>query len=157
MIFSSLHQVDRIFFLHQLELLFSIYSVPCTDPAPITFLKPSFRVIAHDCQISVSTASDRQRLYGNSFQRSGIVSDRHQLYRNTFKRLSDRERSYSSAIPAIVSSHMETRFNGPSCIWLFSLSALTIHLLVFLESLKEWSTVGSTRCLPIKTSSLTRN
>ena len=34
-------------------------------------LKPSFHVIAHDCRIAENSASDRQRLYGNSFQRSG--------------------------------------------------------------------------------------
>ena len=43
-------------------------------------LKPSFHLIAHDRQIAENTASDRQRLYGNTFQRSSagssaIVSD----------------------------------------------------------------------------------
>ena len=41
-------------------------------------------MIAHDCQIAENTASDRQRLYRNTFQRSG-----------------DREDSYSSEIPVI--------------------------------------------------------
>ena len=50
----------------------------------LLFIKLSFHVIAHDCRIAENTASDRQRLYGNTFQRSG-----------------DRERSYSSLIPVI--------------------------------------------------------
>ena len=33
--------------------------------------KPSFHMIAHDRRIAENTASDRQRLYGNTFQRSG--------------------------------------------------------------------------------------
>ena len=52
-------------------------------------IKPSFHVIAHDRRIAENTASDRQRLYGNTFQRPVIVGDR--------------ERSYASLIPAMVS------------------------------------------------------
>ena len=51
-------------------------------------------MIAHDRRIAEITASDRQRLYGNTFQQSG---DRAIL------RFSD------SSDPAIVSDHMETR------------------------------------------------
>ena len=61
----------------------------------------TFHVIAHDHRIAENTANDRQRLYGNTFQRSG---DRQRLYRNTFQRsgrIVIRERSYASVIPAI--------------------------------------------------------
>ena len=34
-------------------------------------VKPSFQMIAHDRRIAENTASDRQRSYGNTFQRSG--------------------------------------------------------------------------------------
>ena len=46
------------------------------------------------------TASDRQRLYGNTFQRSvrAIVSDRQRLYGNTFQRSSDHQRSSVTSI-----------------------------------------------------------
>ena len=40
-------------------------------------LKPSFYMIAHDRRIAENTASDRQRLCRNTFQRSG---DRQRLY-----------------------------------------------------------------------------
>ena len=55
-------------------------------------------MIAHDHRIAENTANDRQRLYGNTFQRSG-----------------DRRRSWpilrfgDSSEPAIVSDHMETK------------------------------------------------
>ena len=58
-------------------------------------------MIAHDRRIAEHTASDRQRLYGNTFQRSlAIVSD----YMETLfsdRAIGDRERSYASVIPAI--------------------------------------------------------
>ena len=47
-------------------------------------------MIAHDCRIAENIASDRQRLYANTFERSG---DRHRLYGNTFQRSGDRRRS----------------------------------------------------------------
>ena len=58
-------------------------------------VKPSFHMIADNRQIAENTSTDRQRLYGNTFQQSG-----------------DRERSYASVIPAIVSDHMETRLKS---------------------------------------------
>ena len=45
-------------------------------------------MIAHDRRIAENAASDRQRLYGNTFQRSG---DRQRLYGNTFQRSGDRQ------------------------------------------------------------------
>ena len=63
-------------------------------------VKPSFHKIAHDRRIAENTVSDRQRLYGNTFQRSG---DRRRTW--AIVRFSD------SSDPAIVmSDHMETRF-----------------------------------------------
>ena len=50
-------------------------------------------MIARDHRIAENTASDRQRLYGNTFQRS---SDRQRLYGNTFQRSGDRQRSYGN-------------------------------------------------------------
>ena len=37
----------------------------------VVILKPSFHMIANDRRIAENTASDRQRLYGNTFERSG--------------------------------------------------------------------------------------
>ena len=34
-------------------------------------IKPSFHMIAHDRWIAENTATDRQQLYGNTFQQSG--------------------------------------------------------------------------------------
>ena len=48
-------------------------------------------MIAHDRRIAENTARDRQRLYGNTFQRS-----------------CDRQRSYASLIPAIQRSRAIT-------------------------------------------------
>ena len=53
-------------------------------------IKLSLHMIAHDRRIAENTASDRQRLYKNTFQRLG---GRQRLYGNTFQRLGDRERS----------------------------------------------------------------
>ena len=41
--------------------------------------KPSFHMLAHDRRIAENTASDRQRLHGNTLQRSG---DRQRSYEN---------------------------------------------------------------------------
>ena len=43
-------------------------------------------MIAHDRRIAENTASYRQQLYGNTFQRSG---DRQRLYGNTFQQSSE--------------------------------------------------------------------
>ena len=56
-------------------------------------------MIAHDCQIAENTASDHQRLYGNTFQRSG--NRQWFIYGNTFQQSDDREWSYVWMIPAI--------------------------------------------------------
>ena len=58
-------------------------------------------MIAHDRRIAENTASDRQRLYGNSFQRSAIVSDYMETLFSYRAIVGDRERSYASVIPAI--------------------------------------------------------
>ena len=63
-----------------------------------SIVKPCFHMIALDRRIAENIASDRQRLYGNTFQRSG---DCQRLYGNTFQRSGDRERSYASVIPVI--------------------------------------------------------
>ena len=60
-------------------------------------IKPSFYIIAYDRCIAENTASDRQRLYGNTFQLSGNRGRSYQC-------LSD------SSNPEIVSDHsMKTR------------------------------------------------
>ena len=63
-------------------------------------------MIARDHRIAENTASDRQRLYGNTFQRS---SDRQRLYGNTFQRSGDRQRSYGNyeRVANLVHSHVQ--------------------------------------------------
>ena len=53
-------------------------------------VKPSFHMIAHDRRIAENTASNRQRLYGNTFQRSG------ECERSYASATGDRERSYGN-------------------------------------------------------------
>ena len=85
----------------------SVRKKKCLVPPPPSNLKVSSPVlgcsleiymIAHDRRIAENTASDHQRLYGNTFQPSGdqaIVSDYMKIL------FSDRERSYVSVIRAI--------------------------------------------------------
>ena len=68
-------------------------------------VEPSFRMIAHDRRITENTASDRQRR-GNTFPRLGY---RQRLYGNTFQRSSAILRFSDSNDPAIVNDHVETR------------------------------------------------
>ena len=83
-------------------------------------------MIAQGRRIAENTASDRQRLYGNTFQRSG-----------------DRERFYASVIPAIVSDHMETKVKAMLYTW-----ALVI-ILQFSNKLLPLNT-GFWLCMSIK-------
>ena len=81
--FALLHFASkRCYILTQKVVTFRIKKL--LHFASVAIVKPSFHMIAHDRQIAENTASDRQRLYGNTFQRSG-----------------DRERSNASVIPAI--------------------------------------------------------
>ena len=74
-------------------------------------VKPSFHIIAHDRRIAENTASDRQRLYGNIFQRS---CDHQRLYGDTFQRSSAIGSDYMKTLfgdREIISDYMETLFS----------------------------------------------
>ena len=74
-------------------------------------VKPSFHIIAHDRRIAENTASDRQRLYGNIFQRS---CDHQRLYGDTFQQSSAIGSDYMKTLfgdREIISDYMETLFS----------------------------------------------
>ena len=73
-------------------------------------------MIAHDRWIAENTASNHQRLNGNTCQQSddhqrssAIVSDYMEILFSDPAIVGDCERSYASVIPAIMSDHMEAR------------------------------------------------
>ena len=98
----------------------SVRKKKCLVPLPPSNLKVSSPVpgcsleiymIAHDRRIAENTASDHQRLYGNTFHPSG---DRQRLYENTFQRSWAILRFSDSSDLAIVSDHVKTRLYNRS-------------------------------------------
>ena len=66
----------------------------CFTSASFVKPKPSFHMIAHDRRIAENTASDRQRLYGNTFQRLGDCRRSSGILR--FSDSGNREQSYGN-------------------------------------------------------------
>ena len=114
MVEAEERRITFIWILHKImEIIFSSANVHHWN---ITF-KPSFHVITHDRHIAENTASDRQRLYGNTFQRS---NDRRRSYGNTFQRSSTIIWKPFSAIErssAIIWKHFSAIERSSAIIW----------------------------------------